>query len=144
MRFATHDLLVGIAAMALGVIGVYCGPFKFSLVGSILLGSVIYFGVSPMLYQKLRLKPLTFPLCPRCRDKNRLYYAVKSDSDWPKQEVLCAACSARLKLWYEREVSHPEDSPELYQFELVWPHSWGRWQQIKTKESGQKKGDATH
>ena len=60
MRFATHDLLVGIAAMALGVIGVYCGPFKFSLVGSILLGSVIYFGVSPMLYQKLRLKPVSY------------------------------------------------------------------------------------
>jgi hypothetical protein len=81
MRFAVRDLLIAMAAFLLGMFaiqGIYHAlgfamtrltPTGYAL--GLVAGLAIYLIVTPIIYQRLQMRPLWYPLCPTCRDKNR-------------------------------------------------------------------------
>ncbi len=133
MRFGVADLLISIACMAFGILVNFMIAVRISLVFSLMLGTGIYLVVTPWIYQKLCFRPLWFPLCPQCKDKNRLYYAPTVQPDWPMGEITCARCLTKIELRYNSEKNEAIRNDAVC-FQLVWPQSWGRWRRIKQDE----------
>lgn len=133
MRFNLIDVLIGVALMSIGPLLalVILGPEsrRLLLPLGLLFGTVTYLVLSPPLYRRFRMRPMWFPKCPTCKDKNRWFYFTKPKPDWPRDLSICSGCRADVELWYES----PKDadvSSTTPSFELLWPQSWGRWRAI--------------
>ena len=139
MRFNLLDLLIGIAC---GVFGAVSGVSLARLANSehlflflsSLLALLVYLLVTPSLYRRFHLRPMLYPLCPHCKEKNRWYWFEKTAPDWPRDVVTCSNCKQSLELWYEATET-VQVSTDLLSYQLVWPQSWGRWQAIVSKDS---------
>jgi hypothetical protein len=143
MRFSLPDLLIATAALLLGLFaieGIYRGvdfpltrlsPLGFAL--GIVAGLAIYLAVTPVIYQRLQMRPLWYPLCPTCRDKNRFWAFESVKPNWPRENVRCFTCGTTLELWYGPIPIGSESSARAPAFALIWPQSFGRWRRIDIK-----------
>jgi hypothetical protein len=135
MRFSLIDLLLGVALGLLGVVPVlvakhFLGWTPTRLSGECLvlfLGAVFYLIASPFIYQRLHLRPLWYPLCPKCKNANRFFHFPAAKPTWPREEVVCCTCGCSLELWYGPTPKDAGVSPTSRSFALVWPQSCGRW-----------------
>jgi hypothetical protein len=133
MRFNLIDVLIGVALMSIGTLLTLFilgpEPRRYVLPLGLLAGLGGYFVLSPLIYRRFRIRPMWFPKCPACKDKNHWFRFVERKPDWPRDRIVCSACRAKLELWYEP----PKDedvSTTAPSFELLWPQSWGRWRPI--------------
>lgn len=133
MRFNLIDLLIGVALMSIGPLLalVTLGPEsrRLMLPLGLLSGTVAYLVLSPPIYRRFQIRPMWFPKCPACKDKNRWFKFVERKPRRPRDCVVCSVCHADVVLWYEP----PKDtdvSATKPSFELLWPQSWGRWRPI--------------
>lgn len=143
VRFSLLDLLIAMTAVLLGTLVVegIGNMFGFAMATSrpigILLGIVaglaIYLITTPLIYQRLRMRPLWYPLCPTCRDKNRFWQFEGSNSNWPRESVRCRACGTVLELWYGPVPNDLESPVMAPTHALLWPQSFGRWRRIDQK-----------
>src|SRR5262249_54765324 len=76
-------------------------PSLLLLAGSWALGLMIYFVVSPLIYQRFHWRPLLYPRCPACKDANRQFRFPCAKPNWLREEVTCFPCGYRFELWYE-------------------------------------------
>jgi len=138
MRLSLLDLFIGMTAVLLGILAVegvgHIGfarvtPRPTGIVLGIAAGVTIYLTTTPMIYQRLRMRPLWYPLCPTCRDKNRLWQFESAKPKWPREKVRCSCCGTELELWYGAKTADPYSSGTPT-FILVWPQSFGRWQRL--------------
>jgi hypothetical protein len=135
MRFSLKDLLIMEGFLLLGAIPRFTlangGQRQVGIQAillAILAGLAVYLIFAPLLYQRLHMRPLLFPKCPKCRHGNRWYWFAKAKPDWPREVVTCAVCRTEIELWYGKP---KEVSKTMPGFELCWPQSWGRWAVIQ-------------
>jgi hypothetical protein len=136
-----RDLLIAMATFMVGLFvvqGIY-HVLGFTVPRSSLVkialgisaGLAIYLAVTPVIYQRLRMRPMWYPLCPTCGDKNRFWAFGTTKPDWPREMVRCFSCGTVLELWYGPVPSGSEPSEESPSFSLIWPQSFGRWRRIE-------------
>ena len=138
MRFAVRDLLIAMTAFLLGTFmaQAICHVFGFAMTESIgiglsiIAGLVIYLAATPIIYQRLHMRPLWYPLCPTCRDKNRFWGFETAKPSWPRENVRCFTCGTILELWYGQVPNDSESLGQTPTFLLTWPQSFGRWRRI--------------
>jgi hypothetical protein len=143
MRLRVHDLLIAIAAVLLGMFAVQgiCYVLGFPLARlsameyalGIVAGVALYLVVTPVIYQRLHMRPMWYPLCPTCRDKNRFWAFEAAKSSWPRENVRCFTCGTTLELWYGPRPNDSGSSINAPTFALMWPQSFGRWRRIDVK-----------
>jgi hypothetical protein len=141
MRFAVRDLLIAATAFLLGIFAIQttCRTVGFAMRESIgialgtIAGLAIYLVATPVIYQRFHMRPLWYPLCPICRDRNRFWAFKTAMPNWPRENVRCFTCGTILEIWYNPT---PNDSRPLAKaptFALIWPQSFGRWRRIDSK-----------
>src|SRR5258708_4870063 len=140
MRLWLHDLLIAIAAVLFGMFateGIYYAlgfpVTRLSPMGTalgIVAGVALYLVATPVTYQRLQMRPMWYPLCPTCRDKNRFWAFEAAKPSWPRENVCCFTCGTTLKLWYGPGPNDSESSINAPTFALIWPQSFGRWRRI--------------
>ena len=138
MRFSLFDLLIGIVVSTAGfLVGSFLARLasveQFALLLGLPLALSAYLLITPLIYQRLHLRPLLLPRCPHCKDKNRHFWFEQSKADWPRDVIICGICKTPLELWYEP----PHDanvSASMSSFQLIWPQSWGRWRVISHRD----------
>lgn len=143
MRFAMRDLLIAMTAILLGTLAIQGIYYVFGFASTrsspigiafgMVAGLTIYLVATPVIYQRLHMRPLWYPLCPTCRKKNRFWAFEAAKPKWPRENVRCFTCGNTLELWYG---SLPNDSGSLIKtptFVLICPQSFGRWRRIDVK-----------
>ncbi len=138
MRFSLIDLLM---ASVIGGVGTALGSYVLGHEPqrkleplAILVGVIACFAVLPPIYRRLHMRPLWYPKCPSCKDKNRWYHFAEPLPRWPRDRIVCATCQTEIDLWYEPP-TETEVSITTPSFQLLWPQSWGRWRSL-TKQLG--------
>ena len=137
MRFSLTDLLIAMGTTLTGTfIGVMAahsiGRPQWDILSALIFGLLAYLLLTPLIYRRFKLRPLLFPQCPKCKDKNRGYYFASAKPDWPKDHITCAACQTDIDLWYEAP-KHQLPSAPKHSFQLLWPQSWGRWRNVSKR-----------
>jgi hypothetical protein len=140
MRFSLLDLLIGMTAVLFGTLGAegVAHMFGFAMATSpptgiavgIVAGVAIYLIATPGIYQRLRMRPLWYPLCPTCKDRNRFWRFEAAKPKWPREDVRCFSCDTRLELWYGPKPTDSASGFTTPTFVLIWPQSVGRWRRI--------------
>jgi len=103
--------------------GVFSPPTE-ALLG-IGLGLLFCLAVTPFIYRRFHWRPLLYPLCPQCGDKNRVFLFVSAKPNWPLEQIACCKCHSLLDLWYEPLYADTAVSANLPSFTLLWPQSFG-------------------
>jgi hypothetical protein len=99
---------------------------------SLLLGLIIYFILSPLIYRLFRLPPLLLPECPNYQKRPNRYDVI--EARWPRKIVICRNCNQKSELWYKPPASKDVSKvlPGMY---LAWPQTIGNWRPVATKDS---------
>ena len=143
MRYSLRDLVVVTLAFVVGLLVVRIINHAFGLplkldsswlafALGVVAGLAIYLVATPPIYQRFHMRPLWYPLCPKCRDKNRFWKFEAARPNWPRENVMCCSCGTTLELWYG-QVSDSVPTPGAPAYALIWPHSFGRWRRIDEK-----------
>ncbi|MFN0053811.1 MAG: hypothetical protein ACKV0T_16650 [Planctomycetales bacterium] len=133
MRFSLVDLFIAILFQVLGCAIVVLAwrwlgraplsNLHWQLFG-IALGWVLFLGLSPPIYRRLRLLPLFLPVCPHCKKRPSGYQV--GEAHWPRVVVACGNCKQTTELWWSPPSSE-EVSKTVPSLLLVWPQSIGLW-----------------
>ena len=126
MRFNLIDVLIGVSLMLVGTSLTHFTlgfePRQYLLPAGLLAGAITYLLLSPLIYRRFRIRPMWFPKCPVCKDKNRWFRFVDRKPNWPRDRIVCSSCSADVELWYERP-NKADVATTTPGFELLWPQS---------------------
>lgn len=138
MRFSLIDLLIATACITLGCVAVACAlpafgsepvsQVRMQILG-VPVGVIIFFVLTPPIYQRLRLLPLFLPMCSHCKQRPGGYHVLGSVP--PRVLVACGLCKQTTELWWKQPA--PSDvSKTIPSLLLSWPHSIGRWRLISS------------
>jgi hypothetical protein len=143
MRVGVLDLLIAMAAFMFGTLAIQGIYYAFDVAMTrssptgialgIVAGLAVYLIATPIIYQRLQMRPLWYPLCPTCRDKNRFWAFEAAKPNWPRENVRCFTCGTTLELWYGPVTNGSESLIRIPTFALIWPQSFGRWRRIDVK-----------
>ena len=133
VRLSLRDLLIamlfglgaGISSAQLSRVGAPASPLLEIVPWLVAL--VTYLVASSFIYSRLRWRPMWYPLCPTCKDADRLFRFPSVKPAWPREEISCCKCGSVIELWYQEGVNTVSQSGSLPSFTLLWPRSWGRW-----------------
>jgi hypothetical protein len=105
---------------------------------------VIYLAASALIYNRLRWRPMWYPLCPTCKDANRLFRFSSVRPAWPKEEITCRNCGSLIEVWYDDGLKTVDKSAALPSFALIWPQSLGRWRRVDYHSTRVGPNEAPH
>lgn len=86
------------------------GRPQWDILLALISGALAYLLLAPLIYHRFKLRPLMFPQCPKCKDKNRGYYFASPKPDWPHDRITCTACQIDIDLWYEAPKQKPSSA----------------------------------
>lgn len=82
--------------------------------------------LAPLIYRRFHFRPLFLPKCPHCRKRPEGYWIA--ESCWPREIVVCQACSGQTELWYQP--GERTDFAGLPRLRLCWPWFVGIWSEL--------------